>query len=60
VKFAGISPELRARLLEFYSDPNAPYATKKDVNAWARVQAEIEQLKSAPLTAVPTVSATSP
>jgi hypothetical protein len=60
LKFAGVSPELRASLLEFYSDPNAPYATKKDANEWTRVQAEIEQLKSAPLAAVPTVSAITP
>jgi hypothetical protein len=60
LKFAGVSPELRARLLEFYSDLNAPYTTKKDVTAWTRVQGEIEQLKSFTPQAVPAVSATTP
>jgi len=43
--FAGVSPELRASLLEFYSDLNAPYATKRDPKAWTRVQTELGQLK---------------
>jgi hypothetical protein len=45
-KFAGISPELREELLQFYSDPDAPYATKRDSKAWANVQAQLAQLKS--------------
>ena len=46
-KFAGASSEVREELLHFYSDPDAPYATKRDVKAWAKVQAELEQLKAA-------------
>jgi hypothetical protein len=46
-KFAGVSPELRDELLRFYSEPGAPYATKRDVKAWATVQLELAQLKSA-------------
>jgi hypothetical protein len=46
-KFAGASPEVREELLHFYSDPDAPYVTKRDVKAWAKVQAELEQLKAA-------------
>jgi hypothetical protein len=45
-KFAGISPELRDELLHFYSEPDAPYATKRDAKAWAAVQLELAQLKS--------------
>ena len=45
--FMGVSPELRADLLGFSADPNAPYATKKDPKAWAKVQANLEQLKQA-------------
>lgn len=45
-KFAGISPELRDELLHFYSEPDAPYATKRDPKAWANVQSELTQLKS--------------
>jgi hypothetical protein len=46
--FAGISPELRAEFLEFYGHPDAPYATKHDPKAWAKVQAQLEQLKATP------------
>jgi zinc dependent phospholipase C len=43
--FSGVSPELRAELLEFYGHPDAPYATKRRPKAWAKVQAQLEQLK---------------
>jgi hypothetical protein len=46
-KFAGISPELRDELLRFYSEPDAPYSTKRDAKAWATVQSDLAQLKSA-------------
>jgi hypothetical protein len=45
-KFAGMSSELREELLHFFAEPAAPYATKRDPKAWARVQAELEQLKA--------------
>jgi hypothetical protein len=45
--FSGASPELRAEMLEFYGHPNAPYATKRNRKAWAKVQAQLEQLKKA-------------
>lgn len=44
--FAGVSSELREELLHFFADPAAPYATKRNRKAWARVQAELEQLKA--------------
>jgi hypothetical protein len=47
-KFASALPEVREELLHFFSDPDAPYATKRDVKAWAKVQAQLEQLKAAP------------
>jgi Zinc dependent phospholipase C len=47
-KFAGASPELRGELLHFFSEPDAPYATKRNVKAWAKVQVQLEQLKAAP------------
>jgi hypothetical protein len=46
-KFAGVSPELRDEILTFYSESDAPYATKRDPKAWATVQSELVQLKSA-------------
>ena len=45
--FIGASLEVRAELLEFYGHPDAPYATKRKPKDWARVQAELEQLKKA-------------
>lgn len=50
--FASASEDLRADLLEFYSNPAAPFTTKRDPRAWARVQAELEQLKKSQATAV--------
>ena len=47
-KFAGIPPEVKAELLHFYADPDAPYATKRKAKAWAKVRAELQQLTSSP------------
>jgi hypothetical protein len=55
--FGGASPELRAELLTFYGSPDAPYATKRNRKAWAKVQIQVEQLKKA--TAVVARDATS-
>jgi hypothetical protein len=52
--FSGASPEVRAEVVEFYGHADAPYATKRDRKAWAKVQAQLEQLKKA---APPVVSA---
>ncbi len=46
--FTGVSPDLRAEIVEFYGHPNAPYSTKNDPKAWAKVQAQLEQLKNTP------------
>lgn len=45
--FSGASPEIRAELLEFFADPNAPYAMKHKKKEWARVQVEIARLRQA-------------
>ena len=45
--FSRASLEVRAELLEFYGHPDAPYATKRKSKDWAKVQAELEQLKKA-------------
>lgn len=42
--FADITPELRLTILDFYSDPNAPIATKKDNKEWAKVLREVNNL----------------
>jgi Zinc dependent phospholipase C len=43
--FADVSPDLRAELLQFFGDPNAPYATKRNPKEWSRVEAQLQQLK---------------
>ncbi len=45
-KFDRISPELRANLLDFYSDLSAPIEVKKDEDDWKNVLSELDQLKS--------------
>jgi hypothetical protein len=47
-KFAEASPGVREELLHFFSEPDAPYATKRNVKAWAKVQVQLEQMKAAP------------
>ena len=52
--FARVNSETKAELLRFYADPDAPYATKRNARAWAKVQAQLQQLQAArvtPLTA---------
>jgi Zinc dependent phospholipase C len=44
--FDQITPELRSNILAFYSDPNAPIATKKKPEAWQKTQAEVEKLRA--------------
>ena len=51
-KFANISAEAKAELLHFYADPDAPYTTKRNAKAWAKVQAELPQLQAAPVVPV--------
>jgi zinc dependent phospholipase C len=58
-KFDRTSPELRANILDFYSDLSALIATKKDRDDWKSVLSELDRLKlvAAP---VPTVAGSSP
>ncbi|HEY6129018.1 MAG TPA: zinc dependent phospholipase C family protein [Candidatus Acidoferrum sp.] len=48
-KFAGMTPEIRAELLDFFNVNKSIFETKKDKKLWAKVPAELEQLKSAPV-----------
>ena len=43
--FAGVSPDLRAELLDFFANSDAPYAIKRKPKEWEKVQAELEQLR---------------
>ena len=58
-QFKSVTPELRANILAFYADPNAPIATKKKPKDWARVSRELDALKSA-VPAAPATSAGTP
>ncbi len=51
-KFDRTSPELRANILEFYSDLSAPFETKNDSVRWQSVLSWLDQLKA--VTPVPT------
>jgi hypothetical protein len=58
--FAGVTPELKAELLHFFAEPDAPYATKRNASAWGRLQVELERLKSAAPAPVVADSSTQP
>jgi hypothetical protein len=45
-KFDRTSPELRANILDFYSDLSAPIETKKDQIRWRSVLSALDELKS--------------
>jgi hypothetical protein len=46
--FDQITPELRTDILSFYSDPNAPIATKKKPEDWKKTADELEKLRALP------------
>ncbi|MFZ0817316.1 MAG: zinc dependent phospholipase C family protein, partial [Candidatus Sulfotelmatobacter sp.] len=46
--FDQITPELRTNILQFYSDPNAPIATKKKPADWEKTQDELSKLRALP------------
>ena len=43
--FAQLTPVLRTNIMDFYSNLNAPYSTKKNSKSWLRTQRELFQLK---------------
>jgi hypothetical protein len=49
--FDQITPDLRANILTFYSDPSAPIATKKKPADWQKTESEVEKLRALPETA---------
>lgn len=53
--FIQAPPELRQNMLAFYSDPNAPLATKKKPSAWEKTETELERLKTAPPQPAPSI-----
>ncbi len=57
LKFADASPQVKAELLRFFAEPDTSYATKRNAKAWARVQTQVQQLKSATDASAPANSA---
>src|SRR5258708_1742773 len=47
-KFADVTTDVKAELQHFFAEPDAPYATKRNAKAWAKVRAELQQLTSLP------------
>src|SRR2546423_1832098 len=45
-RFVGATPEVKAELGRFFAEPDAPYATKRNAKAWAKVQTQLQQLKA--------------
>ena len=45
-QFACVSPDLRAEILSFFANADAPYAVKKDKKTWEQVQAELQSLRA--------------
>lgn len=45
-QFKDATPEIRAELLTFFGDANAPYAMKRKAKDWARVQTQLKELKA--------------
>jgi Zinc dependent phospholipase C len=50
-QFKNMPPELRANILSYYADASIPFATKKKPKEWAKVQADLNDLKAAQATA---------
>ncbi|PYX90542.1 MAG: hypothetical protein DMG68_01475 [Acidobacteria bacterium] len=44
--FKPVTPELRANILQFFSNANAPIAIKRNPNEWQKIEQELAQLKA--------------
>ncbi len=45
-EYNNVTPELRKNILAFFSDRNAPIATKKDSSDWRKVKLALDRLKT--------------
>ena len=45
---APVPPDIKSDILEYYANPDLPFATKKDVTRWAVVQTDLLTLKTVP------------
>jgi hypothetical protein len=44
-QFGGVTPELRANLLDFFATPSTPLVPKRDQGKWQRTQQELQALQ---------------
>ncbi|MBV9267008.1 MAG: hypothetical protein JO061_12635 [Acidobacteriaceae bacterium] len=55
--FADARPEIRETLISYYRDPSAPIETKRHPRQWARVTAQVAELKQGSPSQLPAHSA---
>jgi Zinc dependent phospholipase C len=53
-----VPPGLKADILNYYADPNAPISTKKKPQKWAQVQTELKTLQAMPVSDQPIATET--
>jgi hypothetical protein len=53
-----VPPGLKTDILNYYADPNAPIQTKKNPKQWARVQSELQVLRTMPVSNQPIATET--
>jgi hypothetical protein len=46
-KFAGVDEQLKGRVLGYYANLQLPFATKNDEKKWRRLEADLDELRSA-------------
>lgn len=56
-QFAGVTPEVRQAILEYYTDMSAPFSDRRNKKQWAQVVDEINQLKTYDPSKIPAAAA---
>jgi hypothetical protein len=51
-----VPPGLKSDIVNYYADPHAPIYTKKNPQKWARVQTNLQTLRSMPVSVEPTAT----
>jgi hypothetical protein len=51
-----VPPGLKSDIVDYYADPQAPIYTKKNPQKWARVQTDLQTLRSMPVSVEPTAT----
>jgi Zinc dependent phospholipase C len=51
-----VPPGLKSDIVNYYADPHAPIYTKKNPQKWARVQTDLQTLRSMPVSVQPTAT----